>query len=640
MASKFGGIPVQGPRVSKFGGVPFEETPIQPQQETLSDVIASVPKQQNIAGIIPQIKPPSFEPGTMMRGPQPVRTRSARAVSAGNIPEVQPTPGAEIAATLATGAVAEPLAGLAGIVGTILPGEPGQGARFVEKTREALQYQPKTEGAKEILGAVGKVAEKIPDVGKKLGDFTFELTGDPLYASLASATPTLVAELIGLGALKKLRAGTRLIDDAGLPTKALKKSLEKQGLDFDLLSDQAKKTIPDEATGPLSAGPSQKTVAERALIEQINSGAKDDALAKLMVKDGRVVNDALAQKAVKQGFTDGFVQAVKTSNPETKSKMLKMSEIARKIKKNERLALEMRPSDIVGDSVTNRIKFIRDKASTASKELNNIAKTKLKGQKISGNKVVSTLEEALDDLDITLVDTPSGIPKPEFKGSLISKDRSSQKVIRDLVDIMGEGGEPDALRFHKLKRQLDIMIDFNKKSAIGLSDAGKKVLKKVRGSLNESLRAANPEYAKVNDILSQSIGALDDLDKSVGTIDIFGAGSNKAIGQRMRALLSNQQGRVKIENALNDIESVTKNLGGTFGDDIKDLVMFADGLENRFGTVAKTSLAGQTTQAIAEAARQTPTQAAVSLAGKGIEKLRGVNDSAAFEALENIIRRQ
>jgi len=358
----------------------------------------------------------------------------------------------EVVATVATSAVAEPISGLAGIAGTVLPGEEGQGAEYVKKVQDALIFGPKSESGKQTLQKVGELAENIPDVSKAVGDFAFDITGSPGLSAFASATPSLIGELIGLKGLSSLRRGTKLIDNFGEPTKALVKVLEKEGLDFDLLSPQAKAVIPEEIDAGFIKRTSRKQIAEETFIEQIKSGAKDDALSKLMIEDGRVVSDKLAKKAVNQGFSEGFVQALKSSSPKTKQNMLKMSNIMKRIKKNERLGLDMRPSDVIGDSVTERVKYIKDSSEIARKDLNKIANTKLRGQKISGEGVLKTLNKSLSDLDISISTRPDGVPKPEFRGSLISKDRSSQKVIRDLIDLMAEGPEPDALRFHKHKR--------------------------------------------------------------------------------------------------------------------------------------------------------------------------------------------
>jgi hypothetical protein len=577
----------------------------------------------------------------------------------------------ETAATIGTGIIAEPISGIAGIVQASNPfASEGAGARAVEGVRDFLTFQPRTEQGRQALQATGEVLQPIGKaisaVETTLGDVAFDLTGSPAVAAAAVSTPTLALELIGLKGLKGIRKGTRLVDDTGRPTKALSKALERQGLDFDNLAPQSKELIPVRADPNLIPGGEVAGQAEKALAAQIKSGARDDALAGLMVVRDQVKADKLGVDAVKQGFRPGFVQSVKTATPATKSKMREMTKTMRRIKKQERLGLDMRPSDVIGSSVTDRMMFVRNKANKARKELDAIArggsrrpglvngglaieKQGLKGKKIDAESVLSTLERSLDDLDVRLVDTPSGVPRAEFSGSLISKDRSSQRVIRDLVDLMSEGGVPDALRAHKLKRQLDIMIDFNKKSAAGLSEAGKGVLKDIRRSLNDSIRAVDKDYARVNDVLSESLGTLGAFDDAVGSIDIFGKGAEKAIGTKMRSLLSNQQGRVRLENSLDQLEETTKNLKGRFSDDIKDLVMFADGLDDRFGTIARTSLSGQVEQGTKQAARElgrvgarpgeTAFEFGAQVAGSGLEKLRGINDFNAFRAIDDILSR-
>ena len=554
--------------------------------------------------------------------------------------------------TMGSAAVAEPVAGLVGLATAPIAGTE-QAQKAIEATREALTIQPLTEGGEQTLQTIGEaiapVAEVLEPIPKALGDFTLDLTGSPALATAAHSAPILALELVGLKGLRNLQQGTRLIDDAGRPTKTLRKALDQRGLDFDSLSPEARSAIPDFADNKMLPGANTPAKAsEKALIEQIKAGGRDDALAGLKVTRDRIAGekigvDKLGVEAMKQGFEPGLVQSIKTASPATRAKMRKMTGIMRQIKKSARKGVSNRPSDVVGDSLTGRIQFIRDKADIARKELNNIADTKLRGREIDIAPVVNKLQDSLDELDVNLVDGPGGIPKPEFRGSLISKDRTSQRVITDLIDLLGEGGRPDALRAHKLKKQLDIMIDFNKKSAEGLTDAGRNILKGIRKELNTAVRTVDPDYARVNDTLSQSLNALGSLDDAVGSIDIFGKGSNKALGTRMRALLSNQQGRIKIDNAVQSIDDTVSNLGGKFDDNIKDLVMFSDALDSRFGTTAKTSLAGQTEQAVRQAVEQGPTRTAfqkgAETIGKGAEKLRGVNEFNAFESMNSLLNR-
>ena len=553
----------------------------------------------------------------------------------------------EPAITVGTGAGAEIASGLVGLATAPFVGTE-QAQKNIEATQEALTVQPFTEGGRETLQTIGEtiepVAEVLAPIPKALGDFTLDLTGSPALAAAAHTAPVLAIELLGLKGLQNVKRGTRLIDKAGRPTKRLRKSLDQRGLDFDSLSPEARKAIPDVADPSFLPGANAPAGAsEKALIQQIKSGGREDALAGLKVTGNRVGVDKLGVEAIKQGFDPGVVQSIKTSSAATKAKMRKMTRLMRQIKKSARKGVSNRPSDIVGESLTNRIQFIRDKANIARRELDDIASTKLRGKEIDISPVSAKLKESLDDLDVSLVDGPNGLPKPEFKGSMISKDKTSQRVINDLVDLLGEGGRPDALRAHKLKRQLDIMIDFNKKSAEGLTDAGRNILKDIRKELNNAVRNVDSDYARVNDTLSQSLTALGDLDDAVGSIDIFGKGSNKALGTRMRALLSNQQGRIKIDNAIQSIDGTVLNLGGKFDDNIKDLVMFSDALDSRFGTVAKTSFAGQTAQGVKQGLEQGVTrtilQKGAEAAGKGVEKLRGVNEFNAFESMSSLLGR-
>lgn len=559
----------------------------------------------------------------------------------------------EGATTLATGAIAEPIAGALGAVQAINPfAEPGAGAETVESVREALTFQPRTQEGQQVLQGIGEtiapVVEPISRAIKAASDFAFDITGSPAVAAAVQTTPAAIAEFVGLGGLRRLRSGTRLIDDAGRPTKALQRVLDDQGLVYDNLTPEAKNAIPEFATPRALPSPKSEVgrAAEQALIEQIRSGGRGDALAGLKVVGNRLEADKLGQEAIKQGFDPGFVQTVKTANPETKAAMGRMLDMMQRITKERGLSSSFRPTDVVGEAVLDRVKFIRNQANDARIRLDQIAERELSGVPIDPQPIVDRLGSALDDLKVRLETGTNGIPKPIYQGSQISKDRTSQRIINDLIDLMSEGGAPDASRFHNLKRQLDTMIDFRKKSSGGLTDAGRNVLKDIRTSLNESIRAVNPQYAEVNDILSQSLQSLDDFNKATGTIDIFAEGADKAIGTNLRGLLSNIQGRIRLDNSLNQLDEVASNLGGNFKTDYRDLTQFANGLEDRFGAVAQSSFKGEIEsalrtgqQAVSQGPRAAATEAVFGAARGAAERLRGINEFNAFQSMKDLLNR-
>lgn len=130
----------------------------------------------------------------------------------------------EPAATIGTSIVAEPLAGLAGLMSTIAPvggalspeaqafAEPSEftapgadvGAKVVGATKEALTFQPRTEKGQASLQAVGEffqpLGEAISGAEQFLGEKTFEATESPAAAAAATTLPTAILEaLSGFG---------------------------------------------------------------------------------------------------------------------------------------------------------------------------------------------------------------------------------------------------------------------------------------------------------------------------------------------------------------------------------------------------------------------------------------------------------
>lgn len=563
----------------------------------------------------------------------------------------------EPAASVVSSAVAAPVAGLAGLATAPFAGA-DKASELIKTLTEGMTYTPKTEAGQEGMETLVKVLKPVGTALEKaktgLGDPVMKMTGSPTLATAAYMVPDTMLALLQLKGLQNLRPGTVLKDSAGRPTKALKKALNKIDIVPENLAPEAFEAIPSKVKPKLSGGSGVDPVIEQTVKEQIKSGARDSGLAKFTIEGDKLKTDKVAEEAIKQGIRPGQVQAIKTMNPATKEKAIDMLEIMKKTKANERLSLDTRPSDIIGSALEDRLKFLRSETGLAKDELNYIVKHNLQGVPVDPKPVLQTLKDSFDNLKLdfardesgAIVRNKSGVPNVDFAGSMISKDRSAQKVVRDLVDLLGEGGTPDAARLHDLKRQIDVMIDYKKKSVMGLSGAGKNVLKDIRSSLNDTLRDIDPLYAQVNDRLHTAISAMDSLDEAVGGIEITGKGSHKAMGQKTRALMSNQIGRVKLENALDQINEATKKLGGTQLDDIKDLVHFGDLLDGRFGTMAKTGFAGQVEQGASQAIKAVSpsvSRTAVNLAGQaaktGYQKFRGINDFNAFNSLEMLLRR-
>ncbi len=113
---------------------------------------------------------------------------------------------ADAALSLGSGAVATPLAGLAGLVGSVLPGPKGQGADWVSKTQDALTYQPRTGVGQAITGAVAYPFQKLAEGADAAGQKVADVTGSPLLGTIANTGIQSLPMIAGKVASKVLPA--------------------------------------------------------------------------------------------------------------------------------------------------------------------------------------------------------------------------------------------------------------------------------------------------------------------------------------------------------------------------------------------------------------------------------------------------
>lgn len=147
-------------------------------------------------------------------------------------PELAGSQGSEVsrfiepALTLATGVIAEPIAGLAGIAQSLNPfAEAGAGSEAVQATREALTVQPQTrqgiEGTQAVSETLAPIAEAVSGAEQFLGDAAFEATGSPAIAAAAATLPAATLELIGLKGGSQLARTARATPSAKVVRQAI-----------------------------------------------------------------------------------------------------------------------------------------------------------------------------------------------------------------------------------------------------------------------------------------------------------------------------------------------------------------------------------------------------------------------------------
>ena len=223
------------------------EQPLQPQVQPAQQPMAPQPTPQvqpTAAGTLPEGFVIESQPTQQEVGLDVVDTGipSDRALPLGGIPPVEPTLGQEViggletAGAIVTGAVAEPIAGLVGLITSPFVGVE-QATKNIEAVRDAITLDIRTDVGKRNIKVVGDLVEKGVDlaniplsglvgigeilagqgieqaaksvervqeegVSTVLGERVLEETGSPALAAIAHSLPTAALEALGVKGLK------------------------------------------------------------------------------------------------------------------------------------------------------------------------------------------------------------------------------------------------------------------------------------------------------------------------------------------------------------------------------------------------------------------------------------------------------
>lgn len=664
---------VELPNGTVIEGVPEGTTKEQIMQKAISAGLATA-EDFGIQEANPEQATPI---NTRKRGGRSANTGNDSAVSAdpnqGNALDAVYEPIKAIAGGMANTAIS----GLAGLGSVIQNYDSAQGTQRIEEVQNSLpDFSPKTEAGKKGLQTVGDLmqagidivnypisglaglaslatgggldnaAQTVADVqdnglGQTLGDKTLEATNNPALATGAMMLPDLAAAIVGGkgakagidNALAKLpkKPPVTLIDDTGRATSSFQSALKEKGVTLENI-------FPEDLAG-LPANIKPKQAANMIVARKIKEGSTDGYLAaKRIDSNGNIVDDQAAINAINQGYEAGDIQAIKIANDATKDGMREMIDVRRKIHGNTAEALDKSPSDVIGRSAMERVIYIKDKATDSAKELNALVDGKLKGQTVNANSIVTRLSDELEKIGVKFdPENPSKID--DWARSEISKDPAAQRVINDTIDLLAERGPADAQRAHKVKKQLDRMIDF-KRNSFDLTPAGEKVAKAIRAELNEAVRAVSPEYARINDTLKDSLTALDDFQTVMGKkFDIADLNASSKAGLDLRKMISKYKVKEDMRSAVNQLDDIANALGGNFRDDVKQLTQFNKILEKRFGPVEQGSFSPEIEQAIKRGLNGSDgvKEAALDKGAKFIkENLMNRTDYEAFMALREL----
>lgn len=552
-----------------------------------------------------------------------------------------PAGATEAGLAVASGAIAEPVAGLAGIVGGLLPGEEGQAAETVKAAKKALTFEPSTpEGRQNLVNMAEQlkpVADLIKSAEQASGDVGFDLAG-PVGGAIGASLPTALMEALGL----------KGISSAGKAPAAIGRVAE--GV-IEGVADTAKPIA--KAAGDLLQTPKRRTLTE-ALQKTAETGELDVSTAGFKLSpEGRAAKDKVEKAALNQNISDSFVTSLKTASRGDKLKINEMVNVLERRLKDPDFALDNRPTDVIGELVLQRVNSVKAANRTAGNKIDAVAKG-LEGKPIDISDAVLKFDDALDSFNVKLIDDGKGGFKPDFSESeLPPTDRGPIKEVVRLMNIKSKGGM-DALKAHEMKRLIDQSVTYGK-SKTAISRAGEGMLKDFRAGIDNALDSRYNNYNKANVEYAETITALNAFQDALpNKIDLNAPGADTAIGTDLRALLSNNTSRQEKANALDTLDAIAKKYAGNgklllegkggSTPSIKKLIVAADQLEKRFGSFAPTGFQGgiergvQKGLGLAAEAKTNPLAATIKAGASVVDKVKGVTDDKTFKALRELLK--
>lgn len=517
---------------------------------------------------------------------EPVQKPSLDGLSASAITKTPKTllGGLENIASMATSIPTGALASLTelGAASAEELGVDSSGAREFAREVRGSAYQPQTEAGKNIQKGIAQVLEPA-------GDFFNKYVLAPSVAGLPTIDPKNAGELF------------RDIEDRGI--EAVADRIERE-TGSPLLTEITRKSGDIYGT-VLGAKPlwnkmtKSPRLAKQVMAEQIKSGNPNTAVVGKMLDDNGVIKtnrvttrakNTLA-KVVGDDVARDTVTVMEVMNDTNKKGVNKMLDIVKEIRRNPLAAQDMRPSDILGDSLAYRARQIARINKTASKTIGGIAE-KLSKDGVSVN-ISNPARKFLDNLDSMGVRLSKGddgwitadISRSKFVGG-------DQRMLNVLINDLAKGNL-DFKSAHELKRQIRDNVDFGAATGNQVKGRSQSILKELASDINEELKGKSEAYDRANKKFSSTIEAYEALDKLAGKdIDLFSDLAPEALAGKAMRIISNATTKTPIKKVIYDVENALKQNGVNLKDDISGLIHMADDIESAFKATPKRSLGG------------------------------------------------
>jgi len=483
-------------------------------------------------------------------------------------------------------------------------------------------------------GAVGQISGQALKSGSYLagGALALPFKGAAATTVLGGAAKGALQGAIAAGATGALGGAGETLYKGGTLGEAGKKALEGG------LTGAVTGGILGGVIGGVTGGLNGAAMRKKELLEALKSGnTANENIAQIKLQGDKIVNDPLGSRAVQTGVPKTDVAVIKTMSQADRADAKAMLKLAQEAVKDKTIL--DRPADIVGKTLLEPLREIQKVNKQFASQLDDVALS-LKGQKVNAGAAITEYADDLAKQGISFADDG----KMVFTDSSFRTNPKAQKLIEQAYREVANTAD-DGLALHRTKKALDELINFEKTSD-GVLGTAESMVKNLRRSVDTVLDTTFDSYNNINTNYSATRRALEAADDIMGAKFSLNEGVTADIkaGSVMRRILGNNAGRGDILKTVSFIEDTAKKFNIPVEKSAVRQMIFADTLEDIFGTQATTGLQGQVERGVASAivkkgtnVIRNPLGAAADIADDVIKNVSGATPEGKIKAIQALL---
>ncbi len=351
-------------------------------------------------------------------------------------------------------------------------------------------------------------------------------------------------------------------------------------------------------------------------------------------------NQAIA-KLEKVGFEKPQIDVLVGASKRDAEQMRKMTQYAEEVSLNP--LSKNRPSNVVGENVIDRVKYLQEQRQKAGVGLNKTIEA-MPDSPLDVTDIRLGFEDDLAEMGVRVRNDGT----LDFRNSRLSGKnmQTARKLMQETYNDIRANADGLTLRtpqrINTVRQKLFDELGLSKAQE-ALPDSTKTTLMKLRTELKKPLDDLSDDYAVLSQRYAEISDSLSDFYKLLGK-KFVGASDDiltLRAGELGMRLLGNAS--ADTQRVLDDLVILAKNNGYKVDDDLYRQIYFADVLNNLYKIEKPRGFQGGITQGVedalqaAGAAKDLASGNILGLASKGVQYLKGQTEAKQIEAIKEFL---